>query len=41
MDGQDDLQTTGQSSTFFVLGVTVGVALGVAVLLEVFLVQVV
>ena len=40
-DGQEDLQTTGQSSEFLVLGVTVGVARGLAVLLEVFLVQVV
>ena len=41
VDGQDDLQTMGHSSTLLVLGVTVGVARGVAVLLEVFLVQVV
>ena len=41
VDGQDDLQTIGHSSTLLELGVTVGVARGVAVLLEVFLVQVV
>ena len=40
VDGQDDLQTMGHSETL-VLGVTVGVARGLAVLLEVFLVQVV
>ena len=40
-DGQDDLQTMGQSSLLLVLGLTVGVARGLAVLLEVFLVQVV